>query len=236
MFADDTNLIYSDKNPKTLESVVNEELLKVYDWLNANKLTLNIKKSNFVIFHLPQKKLNYQINIKIFEKKDNKYISLERKEYVKYLGILLDADLSWKDHISYVASKISKTIVVIARLRHLVPFETLTKIYRSLIYPYLSYGLTVWGNTTQKQLKKLIILQKRVLRLMHFAKNRYHAIPLFNNTNNLPISMLYVESVSKLMYDVTNELIPENISDLFIQTSNVHSYITRSSTCSRQLL
>ena len=90
LFADDTNLIYSDKNPKTLESVVNEELLKVYDWLNANKLTLNIKKSNFVIFHLPQKKLNYQINIKIFDKKDNKYISLERKEYVKYLGISLD--------------------------------------------------------------------------------------------------------------------------------------------------
>jgi hypothetical protein len=111
-----------------------------------------------------------------------------------------------------------------------VPFQTLTKIYRSLIYPYLSYGSTVWGNATQKQLKKLLILQKRVLRLVHFAKNRDHAIPLFNNTNNFPISMLYVESVSKLMYDVTIELIPENISDLFIQTSNVHSYITRSST------
>jgi hypothetical protein len=76
LFADDTNLIYSDKKTQTLESVVNEELFKVYDWLNANKLTLNIKKSNFIIFHLPQQKLRYQINIKILkEQRRFRYIS-----------------------------------------------------------------------------------------------------------------------------------------------------------------
>ena len=96
MFADDSNLLYSNKNPKTLESIVNTELEKVYRWLNANKLTMNTKKSNFIIFHPHQRNLNYQVNIRIFDWKDKKYISLERKEYIKYLGVLLDEHLTWK--------------------------------------------------------------------------------------------------------------------------------------------
>ena len=63
LFADDTNLLYADKDLKSLESVINIELQKVCNWLNANKLTLNTKKSNFVIFRPSQKKLGYQINI-----------------------------------------------------------------------------------------------------------------------------------------------------------------------------
>ena len=63
LFADDTNLLYADKDLKSLESVINIELQKVCDWLNANKLTINAKKSNFVIFRPSQKKLSYQINI-----------------------------------------------------------------------------------------------------------------------------------------------------------------------------
>ena len=64
LFIDHTNLLYADKNLKSLETVLKRELAKVSDWLIANKLTLNIKKSNYVIFHPPQKKLVYQLNHK----------------------------------------------------------------------------------------------------------------------------------------------------------------------------
>ena len=77
LFADDTNLLYADKNLKSLETVVNTELTKIHNWLTANKLSLNIKKSNFVIFHQFQKRLNYQVNLKIFDHNTNSYISLE---------------------------------------------------------------------------------------------------------------------------------------------------------------
>ena len=110
---------------------------------------MNYKKSNFVIFYPYQKNLNHQISIKIFDKKERKYFSLERKEYLRYLGVLLDEHLTWKYHIDYVASKVSKTVGIIARLRHFVPFQILTSIYRSLILPYLSYGITIWGNGSQ---------------------------------------------------------------------------------------
>ena len=72
IFADDTNAVYADKNLKSLESTVNQELCKLFDWLTANKLTLNIKKTNFVIFRPAQRKLTYQPNIMIFDNDQNK--------------------------------------------------------------------------------------------------------------------------------------------------------------------
>ena len=63
LLADDTNAVYADKNLKSLESTVNQELCKLFDWLTTNKLTLNIKKTNFVIFRPAQRKLTYHPKI-----------------------------------------------------------------------------------------------------------------------------------------------------------------------------
>jgi hypothetical protein len=73
---------------KALESVVNTELQKLYDWLTASKLTLNIKKSNFVIFHSYKKRLDYQPKICVFDSEQNKYVNLEYKTNIKYLGLV----------------------------------------------------------------------------------------------------------------------------------------------------
>ena len=75
---DDTNLLYAEKDLKKLEIVVNEELLKLSEWLNSNKLSLNPTKTNFVVFHPYQRKLNYEINIKMFDNNSAKLVSLER--------------------------------------------------------------------------------------------------------------------------------------------------------------
>ena len=104
-------------------------MVKVSDWLHANKLTLNTKKSNYVIFHLYQKKVNYQVQLKLFDPNTNSVAYLEQQDYMKYLGILIDKNLSWKYHIDYLASKISITIGIIARLRHFIPLSTLLTIY-----------------------------------------------------------------------------------------------------------
>ena len=126
--------MYADKN------LNNTELSKIYDWLVANKLSLNIKKSNFVIFRPRQKILNYQVNLKVFGHHTNGYISLEHKKFIKYLGVLIDENLSWSYHIAHVASKISKSIDIISRIRHFVPLSNFT--------PYLqithSTILNVW--------------------------------------------------------------------------------------------
>ena len=105
LFADDTNFLYADKNLGVLENKVNAEVSKISDWLIANRLSLNIKNSNFVIFRPRQKILNYQVNLKVFDHHTNSYISLERKKFIKYLGVLIDEDLSWSQHIAHVAPK-----------------------------------------------------------------------------------------------------------------------------------
>ena len=229
LFADDTNLLYADKNLKPLEKVVNKELKHVSDWLTANKLTLNIKKSNFVVFHPYQKKLDYTPNLKIFDHKSGTQISLESKTFVKYLGILLDNNLSWKAHIDYISLKISKTIGILSRLKYYLPLTILLNVYRTLIYPYLTYGLVVWGQAAQKYLNKTLILQKRVLRIMNFSMNNEHAVPLFITSNVLPIKMLYYKSVSILMHEINNNITPPNITNLFNRISSIHSYNTRAS-------
>ena len=110
LFADDTNLLYVDKNLKSLEKTVNNELVKVSDWLNANKLTVNATKSNFVIFRPYQRKMDHSVNIQMFDNSNHFLTSLECKNHVKYLGVLLDSHLSWKYHIDNLTPKISRII------------------------------------------------------------------------------------------------------------------------------
>ena len=90
LFADDFNLLYADKNLKSLETIVNCELFKVVDWLIDNKLFLNIKKTNDIIFHPYQKPINFNIRIKAYDSCTKTFFDPERKDHVKYLGVLID--------------------------------------------------------------------------------------------------------------------------------------------------
>ena len=100
----------------------------------------------------------------------------ECKDHVKYLGVLLDSNLSWKFRIDNVALKVSRTVGVVARLRHFVPRTTLLNVYQSLILPYLTYGLAAWGQPAKTNLQKTLVLQKRVLHLMYFSEPKAHAV------------------------------------------------------------
>ena len=147
-------------------------MLKVSDWLNANKLTLNAKKSNYVIFRPYQRKLNYSVNIEMIDNCTQIPTTLQCEDHVKYLGVLLDSNLSWKFQINNVALKISRTFGVVALLRHIVPRTTLLNIYQSLILPYLTYCFVAWGQAAKTHSQKIVVLQKRVLRLMYFSEPR----------------------------------------------------------------
>jgi len=82
------------------------------------------------------------------------FFDLERKDHVKYLGVIIDQHLSWKHHINYIALKISRNIGIISRLRHFVPLKTPLSIYNSLVSPHISYGLIAWGQASKSHLEK----------------------------------------------------------------------------------
>ena len=121
--------------------------------------------------------------------------------------VLIDKNLSWKDQDA-IATKISKNVGLIAKLRHYIPRKILLNFYKSLIHPYLTYGLPAWGQAGKTYLNKILILQKRALRLLFFGDIRDHAIPLFLKANVLPITFLYHECVSSLMYDINDNNAP----------------------------
>ena len=163
----------------------------------------------------------------------NKSVNLECKDYVTYLGVLIDCNLSWKFHIEHIVVKISRLVGIIAKLRHFVPRNTLLRIYQSLILPYISYGLTAWGLASKTYLTKILVLQKRALRFIFSVERCEHAVPLFIHADILPLNFLYFKSVCCLMHDVQNRKVPNNILNLFSDTASIHSYNTRSSSANK---
>ena len=154
---------------------------------------------------------------------------LEQNTYIKYLGIFFDKNLSWKFHINLISSKISNGVGIIAKLRHYVPRKILFSIYNSLILPYISFGISAWGQAAKRHLDKLLILQKRAVRLIYFFDRRKSAIPLFYSSNISPINVLFTETIACLMYDVHAKRAPSNVCEMFSYVSEQHSYNTRAS-------
>ena len=115
--------------------------MKVCECLNTNKLSLNTSKSNFVIFHPFRRKPDYNVTLEMYDNDLKILTSLKQKHYVKYVRVLTDSHLSWRYHIDYISSKISKGVGIIARLRHYVPTSTLLSILNRTIH-------FLWTNCT----------------------------------------------------------------------------------------
>ncbi len=136
LFADDSNLFYfTNRNLEVLESNLNERLLKVHEWLCANKLALNVEKSNFVLFRPVQKKPNCILNLKICDQQ------ITEKQSINYLGILMGCHLNWKNHILELSKKISRGIGILLKLRNFVSTQILRQIYYTIIYSFLTYSI-----------------------------------------------------------------------------------------------
>ena len=153
----------------------------------ANKLSLNAKKSNFDIFRTNQKGIDYDVNIKIYD-------SFERKECVRYLGVLTASKISWTHHITYIPTKNSKSLGILARLKHFVPSSTLLSIYRSLVQPYLSYGIySRLGPSCAYKFGDNFDSSKTCPSIdsyIHIKLFRFHAVPLFKLSNVIPLEFL----------------------------------------------
>lgn len=153
LFADDSNLFCEHKNISEHEASINNELSNVHTWLCANRLSLNIDKSNYVLFHPPQKNIQrLSLNLKINDK------HLKREFCIKYLGVMIDSTLSWKKHVDCVAKKIRRSVGILSKIRYYVSQEILLSLYYALIYSFLIYGLIAWGSTYESTIKPIFIL------------------------------------------------------------------------------
>ena len=139
---------------------------------------------------------NQQGNLKLKkegEKKNGKNgnVTLESKNSIKCLGVLVDKNLTWKYHIDPITAKITNTLTIglISKLRHSLPRHIH---YQTLIHPHLNFVLVSWDQASKTSLNEILILQKKVLHIMYITDIREHAIPLFLDADILPVSVIYV--------------------------------------------
>ena len=222
LFADDTVLCAQNTDILALETEINVELDKVFVWMASNQLTLNVKKSQFMI--VTNKRNIPSLNIKI-----NSTPLVQCTSY-KYLGIHFDNNLDWNQHIQHVCNKVSKACGALAKLRHCVPVQILVDVFNALIHSYLRYGIITWGSASANALKPLETLVNKSIRIMSFAPfGNIDLSRIYQDLNLLKLSQVYDLELGKYVYKEKLGFLPTEIGNYFQTSSNFccHNYGTR---------
>jgi exonuclease III len=234
LFADDTNIFLSHPNLNTLTHIFNRELIQVSNWFKANKLSLNVKKTNYI--HFTKKKHNTPpTHIMI----DNTII--HPVEHTKFLGVIIDQNLSWKFHISKITNQISKNIGILRKLRNTLPKHILFSLYNTLILPYISYSNIAWAVTDytlehdhcpwtsphSTKIDNIFKLQKRALRIINNTDYSTHTKNMFHDLKTLNIFDLNKLQTALFMFRYHTNTLPKSFSNCFKKHSDIHNYNTR---------
>ena len=147
----------------------------------------------------------------------------------KFLGVIIDAKLKWNDHITYVKSKISKTIGLFYKMRQYLGRKALVNLYYSLVFPYLIYCNEIRGNASSVHLDPIIKIQKRCVRIITYSDYLSSSEPIFQTLNILNFRKLVVQRISLLMFKIDKCDVPKPINILFRKNNTYHSYNTRRS-------
>ena len=196
LFADDTTVFYADKYNNNTENLLNTELAKVSDWLAANKLSLNVKKSNFLHFHHGRKKPTINLNLN--------GIHVDEKDATKYLGTFIDNKLNWKTHIEHIRAKMSKGTGMISKIRYYVNETCLLNLFYSFVQSHANYNLLNWSSTKHSFLTPIELKFKTAIRLVSFKGRYEHTSALFSKLNILPFRQLIKYKQGNFLWKVCN--------------------------------
>ena len=236
LYADDSNMISTlcsfdvtltpkDFQKSKLSQNINHELSSISDWLSINKLSLNAKKTKYMLFHHRQKNINRLVPTLTIDGHD-----IERVVEFNFLGLTIDQHLNWNPHIQKVSNKIARALGVISRLKRILPPHILRTLYNSLILPHIQYAILAWGFNGSRVSK----LQKRAIRLITLSKYNAHTGPLFKNCNLLHFTDIFHLNALKFYYKHENNNLPVYFNNMFNRVSEVHDYDTRGSSSLRQ--
>ena len=201
LYADDTTLNSTVDNfgntTDEIQSSIISELQTICKWLDLNKLCLNVNKSKFMLFHMPQRVtplLHFELNGSPIE-----YI-----QEFNFLGLTLDSSLSFKFHLTKIGNKISRVIGLLHKLKHIFPSYILRMIYNSLILPHMNYSLLAWGANCHS----IELLQKKAVRVINFKSPLAHTEPILKGMDQLKLPDMYTCHLIKLYYKLYRNKLP----------------------------
>ena len=205
-FADDTNLFMSAPSTESLCNSVNMELQKVKTWLDCNRLCLNVSKTCYQLY--TKRTIEFLPDIKIND------ASIMRANSVKFLGVVVDEQLSFKYHIENVARKLTVGIGFLYRGREVLGLKELMLLYNTLLLPHLNYCSLVWGINYPTNLHKLQILQKRAIRVILGLGYSDPVTHVFRKLGISPISELVEKKCLMMIYKIKHHMAPMQMHDL----------------------
>ena len=223
MFADDTNVSTSAESVENLETQLNFELDNIYRWLVANRLTLNVSKTEYMIIGSRHNlgKIKKDPTIKIGSE------TVNRVHTSKSLGVIIDDKLKWENQIDSISKKVSRGIGAIKLIKPYLPKKCLTQVYNALVQPYFDYCSLVWQNCKLELQSKLQKLQNRAARIITGDNWEICSKDVLKKLNWLPLNQLRLTDTLLFMRKILKDEVPVSISDQF-QLSVNNQYNLRS--------
>ena len=185
-----------------------------------SKVKLNVYKTKYLVFSY---KGIIDLSSVIIDQSE-----IEHVKHVKYLGLYIDYNLRFDEHINRVSSKIARSLGVMNRIEELVPVSISKILYFSLIYPYFNYCIEIWGSTSQYHINKLVLLQKRAVRIVKDVHFLHHTDELFNEMKLLRLNDIYKFNIGLYMYKSLRYVdYDDDLCNYVNGNMNRHSYSIR---------
>ena len=222
LFADDSNLFLSGKDPNQLIRTMNEELVHIVKWLQVNKLSINLKKTHFMIFRKRKVKLILKDKIIIND------VNISQVEKTKFLGVIIDHNLTFINHMKFTKGKIAKSVGILYRGKKFFNESIMKTLYNVFVYPYLMYCIEVWGKNCDSYLEPVLKKQRHALRLITGVSKRTPTTPIREKHNLLSLHETYVYAIQLFMYKVHHNKVPPIFQSFFVKNRDIHEYPTSS--------
>ena len=204
IFADDTTLFVSARNVESAFGLLKQDVDRLMKWFTVNKLSLNLKKTNYMLFttnsSIRQSSLQFRINDTL----------IDRVQSCKFLGVHIDEKLSWSDHVDHVCHKLRKSIGVLRKVSSVLDQSTLRTLYFTMMYPYLTYCHLLWGCTSVTNLTRIHRLQKKAVRIICKQPRLAHTLPLFSETKIIDVNNLYKYLLALFTFKLSHHLLPHS--------------------------
>jgi hypothetical protein len=174
LFADDTNIFVTAKNRSEAVAKANIVLDSVYQYMQANKLHINMDKCCYMHFK-PKSKLNNHAEFDTYTTLSINGDEIKEVDETKFLGVIIDNKLTWNAHITSLVKKLKCCTGQLNRLRESVPNQLLKDLYHTLFESHLSYGISVWGNVPSTKMTPVATSQKHCIRVLFGDRQAYLA-------------------------------------------------------------
>ena len=201
MFADETTLFLEDNNIVRLQENVNNELVNINNWLISNRLSINLKKTYYMMFNSSN---GLDLNIA--------GININCVKNTTFLGVIIDQKLNLKLEIAAIKTKLYKIIWIFKNVKELFDFKTLILLYNSLILPYLNYCNMIWGNNYNSNINDVYIIQKKIIRIIFNKPKLTNTDTLFIQANILKLPILIKYQTCIFMINIYHNNVSPNSS------------------------